>query len=116
MAMLTVDRYCARPTVRVETLETLARWAQRKQVGESEQLNLADPESVVHLYARGHWLTRYLEETRPGLLKGLLRRRRDHTELESEIAAAYGQEREVFWREIDGALVAHFKTPAPTEQ
>jgi len=116
LAMLTVDRFCARPTVRVETLETLERWSQRNQAGERERLNLADPESVVYLYARGYWLTRYLEETQPGVLKDLLSRRRDHTDLEREIAAAYGQERETFWREIDGALVAHFKALVPSEQ
>lgn len=112
LAMLTVDRFCARPTVRVETLETLERWSQRIRTGEGEQLNLADPEAVVFLYARGYWLTRYIEETRPGLLKGLLSRRRDHTELESEIADAYGKGRQAFWREIDGTLVAHFKGTA----
>lgn len=63
---------------------------------------------MVYLYARGYWLTRYVEETQPGLLKDLLSRRRGHTELESEIAAAYRQECEAFWREIDGTLVAHF--------
>jgi hypothetical protein len=112
LAMLTVDRFCARPTVQVETLETLARWAQRKHAGESEQLNLTDPDSVVYLYARGYWLTRYIEETRPGLLKSLLSRRRDHTELESEIADVYGKGRKAFWREIDDTLVTHFKEQA----
>jgi hypothetical protein len=112
MAMLTVDRFCERPTVRAETLETLERWSQSARTGEEEQLNLTDPEAVVYLYARGYWLTRYVEETQPGLLKGLLSRRRDHAEIESEIADAYGRGRKAFWREIDDALVAHFQGKA----
>jgi hypothetical protein len=97
LAMATVDRFCEKPTVRTET------WSQRTSAGDSEKLRLGDPEAVVHLYARSYWLTRYVEETRPGLLRGLLSRRRGHGELEGEIAAAYGKRWEEFWGEIESA-------------
>ena len=68
---------------------------------------------MVYLYVRGYWLTRYIEETRPELLKSLLARRYSHNELEGKIAAAYAMERQRFWGEIDGTLAAHFKQKEP---
>lgn len=115
LAMVAVDRFCAKPTVRYETLETLERPSQRTSAEEREKLRLGDPEAVVYLYARGYWLTRYIDETRPGLLRGLLSRRRGHGELEGEIAAAYGKGQEAFWREIDSALVTHFRQKVPPD-
>jgi hypothetical protein len=107
LAMLTVDRFFGWPTIRRETIEALRR-VPGKTDG-SRKLNLKDPEAVVYLYVRGYWLTRYIEETRPGLLKGLLTRRYSHNELEGKIAAAYGVERQRFWREMDGTVAAHFE-------
>jgi hypothetical protein len=108
LAMVTVDRFAGRRTVRPETLEPVARWSERAGPGGIEELRLEDPDAVVYLYVRGYWLTRYIEETRPGLLKDLLARsprslRRD--ELESEIAVAYGEGREEFWGGIDVKLL-----------
>jgi hypothetical protein len=108
LAMVTVDRFAERRTVRPETLEVVARWSERAGPGGIEELHLGDPDAVVYLYVRGYWLTRYIEETRPGLLKGLLTRSRrsiSRDELESEIAAAYGKGREEFWGGIDGELL-----------
>jgi hypothetical protein len=76
--------------------------------GGREKLRVGDQDALVYQYVRAYWLTRYLEETRPGLLKGLLSRRYSHDELESQVATAYGKEREEFWNEIDENLVSHF--------
>jgi hypothetical protein len=108
MAMVTVDRFAEKRTVHPETLEPVKRWSERAGPGGIEELRLEDPDAVVYLYVRGYWLTRYVEETRPGLLKGLLARSLRSAALESEIAAAYGMEREEFWGGIDGTLVARF--------
>ena len=110
LAMLTVDRFFERPTIKSETIEALHRSPGNTN---DTKLDLKDPDAVVYLYVRGYWLTRYIEETRPGLLKGLLARRYSHNELEGKIAAAYGMERQRFWREMDGTVVAHFKQKEP---
>jgi len=109
LAMVTVDRFSEKPTVRTETLEALERRSQRTEPERTEKLRLDDQDAVVYLCVRGYWLTHYIEETQPGLLKGLLSRRRPHNELESEIAAACGKGREAFWREIDSVIVSHFR-------
>ena len=105
--MLTVDRLVERPTIKNETIAALHR--SPGNTSGARKLNLRDPDAVVYLYVRGYWLTRYIEETRPGLLKGLLTRRYSHNELEGKIAAAYGVERQRFWREMDGTVAAHFE-------
>jgi hypothetical protein len=106
LAMVTVDRYVGRPTVRCETLEALERRCQETDVERKRKMRVGDEGWVAYHYVRGYWLTRYLEETRPGLLKGLLSRHHGHRELESKIAAAYGMEPEEFWEDIDGVLIS----------
>jgi hypothetical protein len=109
LAMVMVDKYFEEPTVRYETLEMLERPSDKHSTGGRQKLKIEDEEAMVDLYARGYWLTRYIEETQPGLLKGLLSRRYHHDELESKIAAAYGKRIEEFWGEIDEVLYSHFK-------
>jgi len=107
LAMLTVDRFAEKPTIKRETIEALHH--SPGNTNGARKLNLRDPDAAVYLYVRGYWLTRYIEETRPGLLKSLLNRRYSHNELENKIVAAYGMERQRFWGEIDGTVAAHFE-------
>jgi hypothetical protein len=107
LTTLTVD-YCAkRATIKSKTIKTLNR--SPGSTNGTRKLNLRDPDATVYLYVRGYWLTRYIEETQPGLLKGLFTRRYSHSELETKIAAAYGMEHQRFWGKIDGTVAAHFK-------
>ena len=105
LAMVTVDRFFARPTVRQETLDVLERWSRKTGSKGDQRLNIQDRDATVYLYARGYWLTRYIEDTRPGLLNDLFSRRH----LEDKLASAYDKPAGEFWKEIDGIAVAHFK-------
>ena len=69
---------------------------------------MQDPDAAVYLYSRGYWITRYLDDTQPELLRGLFQRRQSQSALETEVAAALGMEREAFWREIDGIVLQRF--------
>jgi hypothetical protein len=64
---------------------------------------------MVYHYARSYWLTRFIEATRPGLLKDVLSQPSIHKALESQVAATFGMETVAFWREVDGMLVSFFK-------
>jgi hypothetical protein len=112
LAMLTVDRYAGKPTVRPETLETLARAPQGTGPGRYRKLRVRDRDGMVYHVVRGYWLTRYIEDTRPGWLKGILERRYRHKTLESKVASAYGMEDTQFWHDVDGMVVSHFKVIA----
>lgn len=109
LAMVTVDRYFEKPTVRKETLEVFEHWSHKTSPGGNEALRIGDRDTIMYQYVRGYWLTRYIEDTRPGLLKGLLTRLDHHNELESKIATAYGKKHEEFWGRVDRILVSHFK-------
>ncbi len=112
LAMVAVDRCFGRPTVRQETLALLELSLGKQSTRGDRRLRIEDEDALITLYARGYWLTRYIEETRPGLLKGLLSRRYRQDELEGKIAAAYGKRPEEFWSEMDGVLSSHFSTAA----
>ena len=108
LAMVMVDRFFEQPTVLSETLEILARSSDKHIAGGRQKLRIEDEDALVYLYVYGYWLTRYIEETRPGLLKDLLLRRCQHDKLEGKIAIAYGKRPGVFWNEIDRELVSYF--------
>jgi hypothetical protein len=109
LAVLMVDKFFEEVTVRYETIEVLERSPDKYNPGGRQKLRVEEEDALVNVYVRGYWLTRYIEETQPGLLKDLLSRRYQHDELEGKIATAYGKRLAGFWREIDEVLVSHFK-------
>jgi hypothetical protein len=109
LAMLTVDKYFDKPTVRHESLELLQHSSRKASPAGTQQLDIEDQDATVYQYVRGYWLTRYLEETQPGLLKGLLSQGLDRKDLEGEVIAACGKSPEAFGNEIDGLILSHFK-------
>jgi hypothetical protein len=109
LAMVTVDRFAGKSTVQPETIEALAQSPQDTSPGRYRQLRGAEMDDLMLYHCvRGYWLTRYLEETRPDLLKSLLQQKNSRGVLESKVAAIYGMEPAEFWKTIDGILVSHF--------
>lgn len=107
-AMVTVDAYMDKPTVKQETLEALARYSTKAAAAGYRKVSMQDPDAAVYLYTRGYWITRYLDETQPELLRSLFQRRQSQSALETEVAVALGMDRDAFWREIDGMVIDHF--------
>jgi len=105
LAMVTVDRLAGRPTVKVETLQALARPAAGSRLEEGHGRMPLDQEGLIYLAVRGYWITRYLDETWPDLLKKRLERRLPHDVLESALAAELG----VDWSGIDAVVVSYLK-------
>jgi hypothetical protein len=105
LAMVAVDRYFERPTILAETLDMLA---DKPRTANQRRADPRDPEAMIRLYARGYWLTRYLDEFKPELLKDLLRQPLAHDALEARIAAAWKEPPDAFWTNIDDKVVEHF--------
>jgi len=105
LAMLTVDRFVGQPTVKAETVTALAHAPDTPRSRRYPQ----DPDALVYLYVHGYWLTRYFEETQPGMLQGLLAQRYPRAELESRIATAYKMEHTAFWDSLDKTVAAYFE-------
>jgi len=108
LAMVTVDRFAGKPTVKEDTLEALTRQPPGARPQEGYGGMAVDPDRLLYLAARGYWITRYLHETRPALLRGLLGQPQPREALESTLAAELGMGREEFGRQIDGIAAAHF--------
>ena len=109
LAMVMVDMLSEKPTVQYETLSALENSSDQHSLDGDQKLLLDNELAVVYLYARSYWLTRYIEETRPGLLLDLLSQGCPHDELENRIATAYEKRHEEFWKEINRAMVSYFR-------
>lgn len=101
LAMVTVDLFAGAPTVKAETLDTLA--------GELPAPRTSDPEGLVYLAVRGYWVTRYLAEAHPALLRQQLAQRQHPGALEGALAAGLGLAPELFRRQIDGIAQSYFE-------
>jgi hypothetical protein len=108
LAMVGVDAYIYRPSIKPETLHALRRTPGKPATADYRRVNVSDPDALIYLYVRGYWIVRYLEETQPGLLRGLLERRLSHRALEKRLAQALGMDRGAFWQGIDARVAAHF--------
>jgi hypothetical protein len=109
-AMATVDKFAGKPTVLEDTLLVLKHSRNEQSPGSYRKVSVTERDAMVYHTVRGYWITRYLMETRPELLRGLLDRRRRHKVLEEMIASSYDMNREEFWRTIDAKLVTQFLT------
>lgn len=103
LAMVMVDRVLGKPTVKQETVALLAD-PPRKVPTNYRRLDMRNGAGVVFLYARGYWLTRYLAETHPALLRELLAKRRSHKRLTKQVAHTLGISRTGFWPAVTEIL------------
>jgi hypothetical protein len=109
LATLAMEHYLDRRIVRQETLENLVSLSAGEKEGAAGRLRVDDPQALISQYARGYWLTRYIDETKPELLKELLAERISSKELEEKVASAFGKDRERFWKDIDCKLISWYR-------
>ncbi len=101
LATLAMEHYLDRRIVREETLENLPHPSQKPTNSKTERLRVDDPQALISQYVRGYWLTRYIEETRPELLKDLLSKQYKQKEFEEKVAPAFGKDQKNFWKYIN---------------
>lgn len=106
IAMLTVDRFFGFDTVKPQTLELLGT-VERPIRSYLSLPKLTDSE-LVKLYARGYWITRYLAEVHPTVLRKLVGFRVGIGIPEQAIASAIGVPRRRLWEDIDGVVFDHY--------
>jgi hypothetical protein len=108
LAMVSVDKYAGKLTVKPETLDMLANGSSDTSSSSYRGGRITDQGGLVYQVVRGYWLTRYLDDTQSQLLVELLKKRYKPKLLQEEIANAYGLESATFWNEIDPMIVSHF--------
>ena len=79
--MVSTDRCLGKPTVLQGTLQLLKEENQEQNDAEKINLNTQSREEILLIYVRGYWLTQYLVETQPELVRKLLNQRFSHLEL-----------------------------------
>jgi hypothetical protein len=113
LAMNMVDKYFREQTVRSDTLERLDSFSVSTTFKSNRNPKVEDQEALLNIYARSYWLTRYIEETKPELLRTILTKRHSGSELEVRVAESYKMGAEEFWRDIDKILLTHFWKDKP---
>lgn len=113
LAMLTVDRYFGAAQIRPETLEILGRAVDRIEPRDYRHRSSMSDYTIVAHYARGYWTTRYLEETTPDALRGLLRARLPRKIVNERIAQALGMDHKTMWKHLDRRVHSYFVTRHP---
>ena len=108
LAMSMVDKLAHKPTVKDETLSYLTQLPDKKDPGSYRKTRIKNKDALVYQTVRGYWLTRYLEDTQPELLRSILAQRFSHKVIEERVATALGMSPEKFWETIDGVLVSYF--------
>ena len=109
LAMVSVDKYAGKPTIKPETLDLLANAAHDTSPGSYRQARISDPDILVYHTVRGYWLTRFIEETQPELLLELLKQPYKPDILEDRVADKYRLDANSFWHQVNGMIVSHFK-------
>lgn len=109
LAMVTVDRFLGKQTIRVDTLELIHNFKEKGNPPGYRQLSHLNAESIAYSIAVGYWLVQYLEEAHPGFLKDLFVSLSNPRKIQDKIATQLGVDAKVFWNEVPDMLVTHFK-------
>jgi len=113
LATLAMEHYLERRIVRSDMLKSLTEQALENIIKGKDRSRVDQPQTLVAQYALGFWLTRYIEEARPELLRELFAERCKPRDLEVKVASAFGKERARFWREIGKELITWFQSEMP---
>ena len=114
--MVTAERFAGKPIVRRDSLVLLEPPMAIRGSSSRRAAKAGGLEAVVALYARGYWRTRYLEETRPGLLRDLFAQPVHPNHWENAIANACNTSTDAFWAMADTMVVDYFLEQAITAQ
>ena len=109
LAMLTVDRFIGKPTIRTDTLELLRSYTPRSSPPTYRELSRMDPKGIAYYTTLGYWLVQYLEEVQPGFLKQLFASSTVSRTIEPAIVEILGFQPNTFWRGIPDRIANHYQ-------
>jgi hypothetical protein len=108
LAARAVDHFSGHTTVRSETLEILRDEKRDPRPLGYRKLQTGDRDRVVYQFARGYWLTRYLDEDHADILAQLLSNKHSNSKIEGLVSSALSIDTPDLWPAIDQALFEHF--------
>jgi hypothetical protein len=110
IAMVTVDRFAGRPTVKRETLAMLESLGEGKKPDSYRKVRIKDEDQLVYLYVRGYWITRMLVDSQAEGLLDLLSAGYSSDEITVQIANLLDIQPDELWSEIDKRVLAIFQS------
>ena len=110
IAIVTVDRFAGRPTIKQETLEFMRGYLPKARPPTYRELSRMGLEAIAYHGIRGYWLVRYHEKKHPGLLRDLFSQHRDGKTIERQIFSVLGADPENFWNQIDEMVAEFFES------
>ncbi|MBN1440729.1 MAG: hypothetical protein JW929_15085 [Anaerolineales bacterium] len=112
LAMVAVDRYLQKNTIRTDTLELIRNARPKAAPPTYREMSRLHGRELAYHAVRGYWMVRYLEETRPGFLRRLLSAWPGAAALNSRIALELGLDPAELWIRIDGQMAEYFEDRA----
>lgn len=109
IAVLTVDQFSGKQTIRQDTLELVRDFLPKAPPPTYRRLSRMAGDAIAYHGTRGYWLVRYLEEKHPGFLRKMLSMPRDAKTIERETASKLKLAPEIFWNDIDRVMVEYFE-------
>ena len=110
LAMVTQEAFLGRPLVRPDSLAFVKnRMPKQGPMTYTRLSDEKDADSIAYAYARAYWITRYLREAHPQLLRDILSRRRRTSNIEALVAEGLAIPRAELWQRIDGMVAEHFE-------
>lgn len=111
IATVTVDRFAGKRTILIETLDLIRDHQPKASPPAYRALARMSGADFVYHAVRGYWLTGLIEDRCPGFLMRKFSQGWRADTIEPEIAIELGMKPEIFWIEIDTAMVDHFRAP-----
>lgn len=118
VAMVAVDRLVGKPTVLPESIERLRvndETAPADWKASVEEFEAQEYDALIGIYVRGYWVTRYLDETHPEILREILEQRQTEEELEAKLAAALDATADSLWSNLHAGVVEYYADHGPAE-
>lgn len=108
IAIITVDRFAGRQTVRADSLELVRDFLPKGPPRALREIYRQGKEEIAYHTIRGYWLTRYLETFRPGFLKETFSQLHRSKGINEKVIGALEMDPASFWRKIDEVVVKYF--------
>ncbi len=108
ISALTVDRFAGQRTILIETLDLIRDHQPKAPPPTYRALARMRGEDFVYHAVRGYWVVGFVEDKCPGFLKRKFSQAWLASSIEPEIAIELSMKPEIFWHEIDAAVVDHF--------
>lgn len=108
LAVRMTDHFAGNPMIKDASLQIMKESIKKPELSNYRSLSTQDMDTLRYIYIRSYWIVRFIDETRPDLLKRLFGSSKPATDYEAEIASGIGLTKQSFWNEVDQTITSHY--------